>query len=51
MEIDTRNFHPTKHWFVPISELDADEGAQLRPAHIKPSAVNSEMGTNQCLVG
>ncbi|NEQ50613.1 MAG: hypothetical protein F6K11_10845 [Leptolyngbya sp. SIO3F4] len=38
MGIDTHNFHPARHWFVPLDELDAVEGALLRPANLKPSA-------------
>ncbi|MBT9317610.1 hypothetical protein [Leptothoe spongobia] len=38
MGIDTQNFYPTTHWFVPLNELDAEAGAPLRPADLKPSA-------------
>lgn len=43
MEIDTHNFHPTAHWFVPLNELDADTGARLRPADIKPSTASDSL--------
>lgn len=38
MGIDTNNYHPTTHWFVPLDQLDATGGAPLRPADLKPSA-------------
>ncbi|ESA36870.1 hypothetical protein N836_04745 [Leptolyngbya sp. Heron Island J] len=37
MEIATDNFHPAAHWFVPLNELDAERGAPLRPADMKPA--------------
>ncbi|MEM9264383.1 MAG: hypothetical protein AAGA46_02550 [Cyanobacteria bacterium P01_F01_bin.13] len=38
MTIETQNFSPTTHWFVPIEELDSDAGAPLRPADLMPAA-------------
>lgn len=37
MSINTQNFYPTPHWFVPLDELDAEQGAQLRPADLTPA--------------
>ena len=43
MEIDTDTFHPTAHWFVPLNELDAERGAPLRPADMKPAATDDPL--------
>ncbi|MEL7510005.1 MAG: hypothetical protein AAFN42_21965 [Cyanobacteria bacterium J06554_1] len=40
MATDPHNISPTPHWFVPITELDAEAGAQLRPADTKPSSTD-----------
>ena len=37
METDA-HVYPARHWFVPLNELDAKEGARLRLADLKPSA-------------
>ena len=43
METDTDTFHPTAHWFVPLNELDAERGASLRPADMKPAATDDPL--------
>ncbi|MGD1854287.1 MAG: hypothetical protein ACFB2W_08540 [Leptolyngbyaceae cyanobacterium] len=35
---DNQTFYPTSHWYVPLDELDAEQGAQLRPASLLPAA-------------
>lgn len=46
MGIDTQPAHsvnhPTTHWFVPLDKLDAEQGAPLQPADVKPSAFLAE---------
>lgn len=43
MELGSRDINKTTHWFVPLAELDAEEGSKLRRADIKPSEADNDL--------